>query len=242
MILTAANRHLRNRTDNISLISLKKNLVKGRQAAGLFVLVALFAACQSTPKSMPTVIGKPGNAEGQWRGKALVKNWRSGKNAVLDLDILAREPKQLRMEILGSFGVHVASIAMSGPDATYILTQEKRFVAAPADAESLTRLIPVRIPPDALLAVLFDRDLAPADWKCDSDKTTGLVSFCAHRNGEVAVKWLERTGRNRRMKISAKDADIEMVLDEAKSKVELNDAAFTLSAPSGYKQERLTRN
>lgn len=205
----------------------------------IFCALAM-AGCQSARKSEPTVTGSIGSAQGQWRGKALVRNWRQGKNAVLDMDILAREPSQLRMEITGSFGVHVASVALNGGEVSYILTQERRFVSAPATGAALSRLVPVRIPPAALLAVMFERDLPEAEWKCDREAATKLPTFCAHKTGDVAVKWLERNGRNRRLKISAKEADIEMVLDEAKSKVEMNSDAFILAPPNGYKKEKLS--
>jgi len=192
------------------------------------------------PKSEPTVSGEAGSAQGQWQGKALVRNWKTGKNGVLTVDILAREPGQLRMEITGSFGVHIASVALNGSEVSTILTQEKRFVSASSGEDALVRLVPVRIPPNALLAILFERELPENDWKCDRISESKLSAFCAHRSGDVAVKWLERNGLSRRLKISAKEADIEMVIDEAKSKVELNDEAFRLSAPNGYKQERVT--
>lgn len=144
------------------------------------------------------------------------------------------------MEITGSFGVHVASVALNGAEVNTVLSQEKRFVTSPAGEAALVRLVPVRIPPSALLAVLFERELPASEWKCDRIPDSKLPVFCAHQSGDVSVKWLERNGRNRRLKISAKEADIEMVIDEAKSKVELNDDAFRLTAPNGYKEERVT--
>jgi len=209
-------------------------------AASVALTLAFLAGCATTPKSEQTVVGAAGSAEGQWRGKAMVRNWKTGKNGVLDIDILAREPSQLRMEITGTFGVHVASVALNDGEVTTILTQEKRFVRSPAGENALVRLVPVRIPPGALLAVLFERELPAADWKCDRSADSSLPVFCAHRSGEIGVKWLERNGRNRRLKITSKEADIEFVIDQAKSKVEFNKDAFTLAPPSGYKEERLT--
>jgi hypothetical protein len=169
----------------------------------------------------------------------MVRDLRKGKSALLTLDILAREPSQLRMEIAGSFGVHVASIALNGNEVRYILTQEKRFVTASAAADSFAKLVPVHLPPAALLAILFERPLPMSDWKCEKDPVTKLPFQCTHRGEGVSVTWVERNGRNRRLKIGAQDAEIEMVLDEAKSKVELNDGAFILTAPNGYRTERL---
>lgn len=208
-------------------------------AGAAIVVAAVISGCAGTPKSTKTVVGEVGSAEGQWRGKALVNNWRTKQKAYLDLDVLAREPSWLRMEITGSFGVHVASIALNGNRVSSILTQEKRFIDGPASADTLVRVVPIRIPPDALLALLFERELPKDEWTCDYDRVTKLAVFCTHRGGDVAIKWLEREGRNRRLKITAKEADIEMTLDQAKSKVEFNDSAFQLVSPAGYKQEHL---
>lgn len=212
------------------------------RASTCSAIALALVGCVTSIKSEQTVLGKTGSAEGQWRGKALVNNWKTKQKGYLDLDILAREPSQLRMEITGTLGTHVASIALSGKEVFYILTQEKRFVEAPATSDALTRLVPVRISPTALLAVLFERELPAAEWKCDVDKTTKLNVFCSHKSAEVGVKWLERNGLNRRIKIIAKEADIEMVLDQAKSKVELNSEAFRLAMPAGYRRELLNQD
>lgn len=211
-----------------------------RFRATTLLTFAFMIACQSTPKIEPTVVGAAGSAEGQWRGKAMIRDMKNGKNSLLDLDILAKEPSQLRMEITGSFGVHVASVALNGGEVRCILTQQKRYVEAPAGVDSFEHLIPVHVPPAALLAILFERRLSDSEWKCVRDRASGLASSCEHRGEGLVVTWVERQGHNRRLKISAHDAEIEMVLDEAKSKVELTPSAFVLAPPKGYKIERRT--
>jgi hypothetical protein len=169
----------------------------------------------------------------------MVRNWRTGKNGILDLDILAKEPSQLRLEISGSFGVHVASIVLNGGEVSAVLNQEKKFIRSPASEGALIRLVPVKIPPAALLAVLFERPLPESDWKCDHGPDSPLSIFCLHQSGEVGIKWIERNGLNRRLKISSKEADIELVIDQAKSKVEWNNDTFKLKKPDGYTEERV---
>ncbi len=169
----------------------------------------------------------------------MVRNLKTGKNGMITLDVIAREPSQLRMELTGPFNVHVASVAMSGPEVRYILTQQKRFVEAPADADSLNRLVPVRISPKVLMAVLFERRLPETEWKCDREAQSKLPIECVQADEGIVVRWIERNGRNRRVKIGAPEAEVEMVIDEAKSKVEMNEETFTLAPPNGYKQERM---
>ena len=126
---------------------------------------------------------------------------------------------------------------MNGNDVYVELTQQKRFITTTASSGGLTRVIPVRIPPRALMAVLFDRPLPQSDWNCDSYLMTKLPVECEHKTEGITVKWLERKALSRRIKITTVESEIEMVLEEAKSKVQFNDDAFKLEAADGFKVE-----
>ncbi len=187
-------------------------------------------ACTSTPiEAEKTVTGEAGSAEGQWRGRALLKNHKTSKSHTLSVDVLAREPSQLRMEVGGPFNVHVASVAMNGGEVRCSLTQQKRFLFVPADSAALARVVPLKIPPRALLAVLFERPLPKEEWTCDTYALGELPVECSHKTEKVTIKWLARNGLSRRIKIMAPETDVEMVLDEAKSKVQFNDDAFVIN-------------
>lgn len=181
--------------------------------------------------------GVVGHAEGQWRGRALVKNLKTSKSNTLSVDVIAREPSKLRLEITGPFGVHVASVAQNDNEVRCSLTQQKRFISGPANSTSLARVIPVRIAPSTLMAILFERPL-PAEWSCDVGVTPQLPTECRHAREKVTIKWLERNGLSRRLKIFAPLAELELVLDEAKSKVQLNDQTFLIEPTQGYRVEQ----
>lgn len=203
------------------------------------MVLAVVVGCQTLPKEA-TVAGASGSAEGQWRAKALVRNLRTGDESVLDLDVIAKEPSWLRMEITGPFGVHLASIALTSGEVRYVLSQEKRFVVTPAGSDAFARLVPVRISPTALLALLFDRGLPGVEWRCDSGPKNQLATQCRHLRENVMVQWMERSELSRRIKIFAREAEIEMVINQAKSKVDMKPESFKLQAPNGFKVERLT--
>jgi hypothetical protein len=205
----------------------------------LSCLIALtHAGCAGRVRSEPTVVGAEGSAQGQWRGKALVRNKVTGQSATLSVDVLAQEPSRLRMELMGSFGVHVASIAMRGRQVSYSLTQQKRFIVASADESSVSQVVPVKISPKVLLSVLFERELPKPDWKCEIDPSSGLRKSCVHEGEKIFIQWVGREGRSRKLNIDAADARIDLVLEEARSKVEASDGAFVLAPPEGYRVER----
>lgn len=176
-----------------------------------------------------------GSASGQWRGKALVRDLKKMKSGTLELEILAQEPSKLRMEAVGSFGVHVASIAMSDDTVQVLLTREKKFVVSNANANSLARLVPIRISPPDLLKVLFDRDLPAKSWKCTDDRAT--AKRCT--DGVVTIRWEKKEEGRRHIQIGSAEASADLVLQEARSKVEFKDDSFVLRAPEGVAVEDL---
>ena len=147
----------------------------------------------------------------------------------------------MRMDITGTFGIAVATIVLNGKEVRYLLPKEKRFVIAPSGSDALGRLIPLRISPQVLLAILFDRRLPAADWVCTDglEKVPAAYEECKNRREAIFVKWIDRNGGSRRLKIGTPEAEAEVVLDEVKSKVEVGPDTFKLNSPTGYKQETL---
>ncbi|MES2963916.1 MAG: hypothetical protein V4760_08495 [Bdellovibrionota bacterium] len=202
-------------------------------------VVSSLSGCAGKIKSEKTVVGEQGTAQGQWRGKAMVRDLRkNGKSGTLDLDLVAKEPSALRIEAASSFGIPIASVAMSGGDIEILLPQEKKFITSPADRGSLSRLIPVRISPDALLAILFDRPLdRDKDWKCDRGTGDANGQWTCKTMDQVVVTREADDGAARKFTLSSPSADMRLSLTEAKAKVQATSGLFDLEAPQGYKVE-----
>lgn len=184
-------------------------------------------------------MGNAGSAQGSWRAKALVKNLKTEKSVTLDLDLVAKEPDRLRIEALGPFSTHVASIASKGDDVRIALTREKKFVESPADRYALARVVPVRVAPSDLLALLFDRPLEAnnSGWKCDHSKDPQWSC----QSGSATVSRLGDEDGRRRFTFAAPDAEMNLVITEAHADTPPGEAAYDLQAPAGYKIEKRTR-
>lgn len=212
------------------------DLLRRSKFVSTWALVAIFAsACQTLPKPSKTVMGNAGTAQGQWRAKALVTNLKTAKSATLDLDIVAQEPDRLRIEALGSFNVHVASIASRGNEVLISLTREKKFLKAPADRYALARIVPVRVAPSDLLAVLFDRPLEAnnSGWKC----TAGAAPEWNCQSGTAIVTRQSDEDGRRRFQFLAPEARMDLVVTEAKADTPPGDSAYDLKPPAGFKTE-----
>lgn len=143
------------------------------------------------------------------------------------------------MEVTGALSVYVASFVLNGDQVQYILAQQKKFVTAPASQDALRDLVPIRISPRDLVRLLFDRPLDEVAWRCEKD-ANGLPASCENRKEPVRFRWEQRGQDTRRLKIESNSAEMNMVIDEARSKVEVKPEVFKLSAPAGYKVETRT--
>ena len=189
-------------------------------------------------RSEKTVVGEQGRAEGQWRGKAMLRDLKKNKSGTLDLDLIAKEPSALRIEATGTMGIPVASVAMSGGEIEILLPQEKKFISSPADRGSLSRLIPVRISPDSLLAVLFDRPLdREKEWKCERGGDRSAAQWTCKTADETVIEREADDGDARKFRFSSPTAEMRLSITEAKAKVQATSGLFDLEAPTGYKIE-----
>jgi hypothetical protein len=184
-------------------------------------------------------MGNAGFAQGSWRAKALVKNLKNGKSITLDLDIVAKEPDHMRIEALGPFSTHVASIAVKADDVRIALTREKKFIESKADRYALARVIPVRAAPADLLALLFDRPLEAnnSGWKCDHSKDP---EWSCQSGSAAIVRQSDDEGR-RRFLFTAPETEMNLVITEARADVPPGESAYELVAPKGYRVEKRIR-
>jgi hypothetical protein len=221
-----------------SFVETRTVFARGLALAGA---VFLISACHTLPKPEKTVMGNAGSAQGSWRAKALVKNLKNGKSVTLDLDIVAQEPDRLRIEALGPFSTHVASIASRGDDVRLSLTREKKFIEAPADRHALARVLPVRVTPADLLSLLFERPIEAnnSGWKCDRSSKPAPEWSCQSGTAFI-VRQPDDEGR-RRFHFTTPESEMELVITEARAETPPGDSAYTLEPPHGFKIEKRTR-
>ncbi len=211
--------------------------MRGMLRACLISILAFVEGCQTAP---PKVDITPTSADGSWEAKALVVDRRKNKSNTLSVDFVARQPRQMRMEVTTTIGVHLASFVLNGDRVAYSLSRERRFVTGPAEAAMMRDLIAMAIDPKVILDLLFDRMLNPTEWNCQVSETR-LPQSCvnsnlaAASNGLIRIDWSERSQHKRVVKIQAPSADVTLVLREISSKVEIKDSLFTLQAPVGFR-------
>ena len=188
-------------------------------------------------------IGEVGSAHGQWTGKALIRNRQTQESGRLQLDIVAIEPGQMRIEALGAFGVHVASVALNGGQIQYALTREKKFVSAPAAQLSFARLIRVDLSVADFMKLLFDRRFDRSNWNCRrGTKGEPMVEECVTQSGNLSLIWTEKEGPRRRLELRSQQMEVQLILEDVPTKVEVHPEMFKLVPPPGYRRQIMSKH
>jgi hypothetical protein len=191
--------------------------------------------------------------EGQWLGKALVRDRTKNKTSELVLEIAAKYPGQMRIEVASSgLSIHLASIAIEQGRMQVILTREKKYLDLPASENAFGPLLPLRISPDDLMSFIFHFPFNLEKWSCKTqDDWTGACVLRDEAEGGVhapatstssigsgITTSIKYSGNStRRLEFRSSTADLEIAIENVGAKVEVSPSAYHLSPPHGYSIE-----
>lgn len=176
--------------------------------------------------------------EGQWQAKALIRNKKEGKSAVVGLDINAVQLQKLRMDVTAALGHPLASVVMDGDHLTYVLMESKQYYQGQASDSSLKPLLALQINPRLLYNVLFDLPIEDKSWTCTKD-SSGFLSECKNLGEQTLIRWSERKGRRKLVRLENSTGMVQINVSGFQPKVEDRAQLFTLKPPKSFKPIRL---
>jgi hypothetical protein len=205
--------------------------------------LALSACAYFSARRESTVSGPPGRAQGQWHAKAMVRDLKNHKSSELLLEIVAIEPSRMRMDVTSNgLGIYLASVAMNGDEVRVLLARERRFIISRADRSALAGLIPLRIPPQAILDLLFARPLDKKEWLCEDNAAgggSGVERGCSLAGEHLTVVWNTSETIKRRFEINSPNGRVIMSVEESWPKVDIKPEMFFLTPPQDFRIETL---
>jgi hypothetical protein len=176
--------------------------------------------------------------EGQWEGKALIRDRQSAKSGIVNLKIKAVTDEKLRMDFTSPVGTHIASVLMLGEEVQYLNVADKALYKSKASVESFKNILLVPIDPKAFYGLLFDRPIENKNWTCTKDDN-GMVASCADNKSGLAIEWKSREGDKRTIGIQHKLATVQINLYNFEDTVENPEKAFNLTAPATFKIKKM---
>ena len=150
----------------------------------------------------------------------------------MNIDIAAKAPSKLRMEVTTPLGIHLASFALNENTVTYYLPKQKKYHKGKARPWTMRPIIGMNLEPQRIIDLLFDREPPSDKWECERDKETALLSECRNKQGTITMKWIRRRKDTRVVDVSAPRADIQLYVSDFEPKVEGKDSElFVVKKP-----------
>ena len=196
----------------------------------------LLTACATAPHHEGRV------TSGYWAAKAQAKDLIADKSYNLSLDITAVAPSSLRMDITGTLGINVATLAMQKNEIRYNLYRQKKYYEGRLSDRALLPLFKMRLNPRLLMNLCMDDPIEESGWDCKSDEK-GLVSSCFRASDGLKVDWTDRDGDKKRVVVSDKNFELQILfksyseLDPTKVQGEKN--PFQLEAPKDFSRYKI---
>lgn len=209
--------------------------MRKKQIILFFISMSVLISCQSFYKSEPPVeIDIQKVVGGQWEAKAMIKNRVSGEAHVVNLDVLAKKPQNMRMEVTTSLGAALASIAMKENNIECLLPKQKKFFYGPVSEKSIYAALKIKVDPRILSAAFFETSYP--EWDCQADD--GFISFCKTPEG-VELEWEREEEQSKRIVILGQDFEVQIQIKKFIERSDFPETVWKVKVPSGFKQIKL---
>jgi len=200
-----------------------------RKLGLLFLGGALFiSGCAIAPTRYEEV------KEGQWEARALIKDKRSRKSYIVNLDINAVQKERMRVDVTAALGHPVASMVLEGSNLSYVLLETQQAYKGPAKPEALRPVLSVPLSPKYLYSVVFDTPIEDKRWTC-TRSSGGFIEECQNLGANMVVRWKDRKGRRKTVFIEHPTATLQINFNSFQPKVEARKNLFGLKIPDNFK-------
>lgn len=197
----------------------------------LFTLLTLLflSACATKPIAYDSK-----KSQGQWEAKAQVKDFKKDQTHNVTLDVIGSTPHQVRMEVSATLGVSLASLVIDGDQIAYAIHPQKKYFSGEVSDQALKPLFQIELNPKYLMNVFFDQPIREKSWSCTMG-VDQLVEKCERLSDGLSIDWRERKGELKRVVIKSSDFEVQVLVKDFTTKVELSTKTFSLEIPQGYK-------
>lgn len=154
------------------------------------------------------------------------------RTQIITADIIAQRPGNLRIEVISSLGMHLASFVMNDSKFILALPTQRKFHEGVPGPKSLKPLTPVELDPRWLVSFLFDTAPSGGGWKCVTEK--GFLKTCSQHDGKLKFEVLNREMSRRTIKFFSAKSTIEMELKNFQPNVQVEKTTFEVIRPEGF--------
>lgn len=170
----------------------------------------------------------------RWKSEATIFDLKNKKENSIKISIVGEKNHRARLEVTALLGYPVASVVLQKDAIKAALHTQKQFIFGDADSETINRILKVNLTSIEILQILFDQNLSPQRWKCDSSSAK-KVSLCQSLKTNTQIRWVERADLQKKIVIESSRIKVEWSFDVPQTSVEVKEALFRLEPLPGYK-------
>lgn len=194
-------------------------------------MLVFLAGCSSAPVKTSDL------KEGQWRGKALIKDKEQNRSYIVNLNFNVQDAN-VRMDVTTTLGNGVASLLTNNKEVHYVLFDSKRFYYGQPQPGVMRPILALPFDPRWIQNVLFDIPIAEKSWSCTTG-SDGFLAECSDSVTGIKIAWTGRQGQKKTVLIEHGKASVQINLQSFRPKVEERKSLFSLEAPEGYQKLRV---
>lgn len=166
----------------------------------------------------------------------MVQSEAESRPQVVHLDIIADRRGLLRAEATSNLGIHLMSMALRGPEVIAIFPRDRTYFSGHVRELQRRQTLPIPFNPQWIFYMLFD--LEPPRWSCQKD-AQGLPSICQHPSGPHELRWTERQGNLKTVRLVSAQSQFQLQVRSVESKDELNPDLFQINPPASFRSVEL---
>jgi hypothetical protein len=197
------------------------------------ICLLVLTGCQTVP---PVKLN--GVTEGQWRGKALIKDKEQGRSYIVNMNINAVRDQRARMDVTSTLGTGVASLLVEPREVRYVLFDSKRFYFGQPQPDVMRPILAIPLDPRWIHNIVFEEPIQDKGWAC-TNNSAGELEECKDANSGTKITWSGRQGEKKTVLIEHAKASVQINVNTFKPKVEDRKNLFVLEAPEGYQKLRV---
>jgi hypothetical protein len=197
-----------------------------RSNALIFLTAVVATGCVSAPPSRSEAVH-----QGQWGTKILVHDKIKNKSATLSMDATSVWPDRLRLDVTGTLGVSVMSLALNKGQVTYVLPRQQKYFSGEVSDRVFSHIIhDLPLDPRWIIAILFDKPLRSEGWACSQPQ----LGSCENAASQIKVQVSNRTGERRLITITSPRLELKIQIQDFTGDIHPPDSLFSITRPDDF--------
>ena len=189
----------------------------------LLINVLLLLSCLFVYSACVTVPLINSYQEGTFSSKMRITNIKEQKSFIFNLDIFAKKPSLLRLEITTPIGFHVASLTLQENQVTLFVPSKKIYRQSAPHTQIFEDVISLTINPLWIIPILFEEP--QSDWVCDFGQAE-RINEC--KIDSFTITWTKRMGHKKTLIILSEIFEVTIYIQDFKPYLPSDSKLFVL--------------